>query len=252
MITAFGATHPGPVRRLNEDAFLCDLDQSLFVVGDGMGGHQAGEIASKLAVETIRIFVARTRDDEKVTWPYGIDPAISFDGNRIASAIRIANRRVFKTSENSEQYTGMGTTVVVAFVNDGSLVFSSVGDSRMYSFSQGTLTQLTQDDSWMSVLLANKTIDPAAIARHPMRHVLTSVVGAREDLECRVQERKLAGEELFLLSTDGLHGTLDPGTIQSIMAAHSEPAALAPALVDEALRRGSADNVTAVVVKYVP
>ena len=252
MITAHGATNPGPVRHLNEDTFLCDLDQSLFVVGDGMGGHQAGEVASKLAVETIRIFMARSRDDEKVTWPYGIDPAISFDGNRIASAIKIANRRVFKASENSEQYTGMGTTVVAALVSGGRLVFSSVGDSRLYSFSQGTLTQLTQDDSWISMLLANRTIDADAIARHPMRHVLTNVVGAREHLECRVQERKLAGEELFLLATDGLHGTLAPATMESILGSHTEPADMASALVAEALQRGSADNITALVVKYVP
>ena len=252
MITAHGATHPGPVRRVNEDTLLCDVEQSLFVVGVGMGGHQAGEVASKLAVETIRVFIASTREDEKVTWPYGIDPALSFDANRIATAIRIANRRVFKASENSEQYTGMGTTIVVALVKDARLVFAGVGDSRLYSFTQGTLTQLTQDDSWVSMLLANRTIDAEAIARHPMRHVLTSVVGAREDVECRVHERVLAGEETFLLSTDGLHGTLDLETMESMMRSHGEPAVLAPALVEEALRRGSADNITALVLKFVP
>ena len=163
MITAHGETHPGPVRHLNEDTFLSDLEQSLFIVGDGMGGHQAGEVASKLAVETIRIFITRTRDDEKVTWPYGIDPALSFDGNRIASAIKVANRRVFKAGENSEQYTGMGTTVVAALVNEGRIVLSSVGDSRIYSFAQGTLTQLTQDDSWVSMLLANGPSTPTRL-----------------------------------------------------------------------------------------
>jgi len=252
MIIAHGATHPGPVRRLNEDAFLCDLEQSLFIVGDGMGGHQAGEVASTIAVEAIRIFIARTRDDEKVTWPYGIDPAVSFDANRVGTAIRIANRRVFKTSENSEQYTGMGTTIVVAMVNDGRIVFSSVGDSRIYSFAQGTLTQLTQDDSWVSVLTANGTVDADAIARHPMRHVLTNVVGARETLDCRVQERVLADAELFLLSTDGLHGTLEAEAIEAIMRSHTSPAVLAPALVQAALERGSKDNITALVVQHLP
>ena len=120
----------------------------------------------------------------------------------------------------------MGTTIVVALVKDARLVFAGVGDSRLYSFTQGTLTQLTQDDSWVSMLLANRTIDAEAIARHPMRHVLTSVVGAREDVECRVQERVLAGEETFLLSTDGLHGTLDLETMESMMRAHGEPAVL--------------------------
>ena len=252
MIIAHGATHPGPVRRLNEDTFLCDLDQSIFIVGDGMGGHQAGEVASTLAVEAIRIFMARTRDDEKVTWPYGIDPALSFDANRMATAIKIANRRVFKASEHSDQYTGMGTTIVVAMVNDGRIVFSSVGDSRIYSLSQGTLTQLTQDDSWISMLMANGTLNPSAIAQHPMRHVLTNVIGARETLECRVQERVLADAELFLLSTDGLHGTLDTEAIRSIMHSHPEPAVLAPALVEAALQQGSKDNITALIVQHVP
>ena len=250
MITAHGATHPGPVRRVNEDSLICDPVQSLFIVADGMGGHQAGEVASRIAVETIQAFIAKTRDDEKVTWPYGIDPALSFDANRIASAIKIANRRVFKASENSDQYTGMGTTVVVVLAREGRLVYAGVGDSRLYSFSQGTLTQLTQDDSWMSMLLANGTIDADAIARHPMRHVLTNVVGAGEHLECRVQERVLGGEETYLLSTDGLHGTLDLATMQSIMAAHPEPAVAAGALVDAALERGSSDNVTALVIRH--
>jgi protein phosphatase len=252
MIKAHGATHPGPVRHLNEDAFLCDVEQSLFIVGDGMGGHQAGEVASRLAVDSIHAFIARTRNDEKVTWPYGIDPAVSFDGNRVATAIRIANRRVFKASENSEEYTGMGTTIVVALVTDDRIVLSSVGDSRIYSFAQGTLTQLTQDDSWISMLMANGTMDPGAIARHPMRHVLTNVVGARESLDCRVQERTLAGGELFLLSTDGLHGALDHETMQALMGQHADPAALAPTLVEAALQQGSKDNITALVIRYEP
>lgn len=252
MIKAHGATHPGPVRHLNEDSFLCDVEQSLFIVGDGMGGHQAGEVASKLAVDSVHAFISRTRNDEKVTWPYGIDPAVSFDGNRVATAVKVANRRVFKASENSDQYTGMGTTIVVALVTEDRIVLSSVGDSRIYSFAQGTLTQLTHDDSWVSMLMANGTMDPGVIARHPMRHVLTNVVGARENIECRIQERSLAGEELFLLSTDGLHGVLDHDTMQSLMRKHSDPAMLAPALVEAALQQGSKDNITALVIRYDP
>jgi protein phosphatase len=252
MLTAHGITHPGRVRNRNEDTFLCDLEQSLFVVGDGMGGHHAGEVASKLAVEAIRVFLARTRDGDKVTWPYGIDPALSFDANRVATAIRLANRRVFKASETSEDYTGMGTTLVVALANEGRIVFSSVGDSRIYSFADGTLTQLTQDDTWVTMLQAKGTLDPAAIAHHPMKHVLTNVVGARDQVDCRVQERVLAGEETFLLSSDGLHGTLDVPTIEGILRSDAAPDVLAETLVEQALERGSTDNITALVVRYKP
>jgi PPM family protein phosphatase len=252
MLTAHGATHPGRIRKINQDTFLCDLDEALFVVGDGMGGHQAGEVASKLAVEAIRVFLARTRNGEKVTWPYGIDPALSFDGNRLATAMRLANRRVFKASETSEEYIGMGTTVVVALAGEGHIVFSSVGDSRIYSFAQGVLTQLTQDDSWITMLMTKGTLDPAAIERHPMKHVLTNVVGARDHLECVVSERVLDGQETFLLCSDGLHGTLDRSTIEGILRSHAAPAVLAETLVGEALERGGNDNITALVVRYEP
>jgi protein phosphatase len=252
MLTAYGATDPGRLRKVNEDAFVCDLEQALFVVGDGMGGHHAGEVASKLALDAISLFLARTRDGDKFTWPYGIDPALSFDANRIATAIKLANRRVFKASETSDHYTGMGTTVVVALFNEGRVVFSSVGDSRIYSFAQGALTQLTQDDSWLTMLLAKGTVDPSAVARHPMKHVLTSVVGGRDQLECKVQERELTGAETFLLSTDGLHGTLDAAAIEQLLQSDGSPEVLAQRLVAEALERGARDNITAVIVRYEP
>jgi protein phosphatase len=252
MLTAFGATHPGRVRKTNEDTFLCDLDHGLFAVGDGMGGHHAGEVASKLAIDAIRVFLARTGDGDKVTWPYGIDPALSFDANRVATAIRLANRRVFKASETSEDYAGMGTTVVVALASAGHIAFSSVGDSRIYSFARGTLTQLTQDDSWVTMMLAEGTLDASAMAHHPMKHVLTKVIGARDHVECEVQERVLDGEETFLLSTDGLHGTLDLASIEEVLRSGSSPELLAQTLIQQALERGSTDNVTALIVRHQP
>jgi protein phosphatase len=250
MLSAFGATDPGPRRKVNEDAFVCDVEHGLFVVADGMGGHSAGEVASKVAVDAVCVFLARTRDGEKVTWPYGIDPTLSFDANRVATAIKLANRRVFKVSETGEHYTGMGTTVVVALFNEGRIVFSSVGDSRLYSYRDGALTQLTQDDSWVTMLLAKGALDPAAAARHPMKHVLTSVLGGRDQLECKVHERELSGSETFLLSTDGLHGALDAASIERVLQSNGTPAALAQRLIEQALERGSSDNVTAVVVRH--
>lgn len=245
MIVAAGVTHVGRVRAINEDAFLCDPASGLFVVADGMGGHHAGEVASSLAVESVRTFLLRTREGEDVTWPYGIDPALSFDSNRLLTAIRLANRRVFKAGEGREDYTGMGTTIVAALVSDDRLIFASVGDSRLYSFAGGDLAQLTEDDTWARLAAVS---EPEAVARHPMRHVLTNVVGARDQIDCRVSERVFGGEQLFLLATDGLHGVLK-AAIATLLGEGESPDVVANRLVAAALERGGADNITAVVVR---
>ena len=104
MVTVKAVTHPGLVRRVNEDGFFFDVELGLFLVADGMGGHNAGEIASRLALESIEAFVRRTKDDEEFTWPFGVETELSFDANRVRTALRLANRRVFQTSESGVQY----------------------------------------------------------------------------------------------------------------------------------------------------
>jgi protein phosphatase len=247
MITAAAATHPGPVRPVNEDAFLCDQEEGLFVVADGMGGHSAGEVASTLAIETIRSFLTKTRAGENVTWPYGIDPMLSFDSNRLLTAVKRANHRVFKAAESREDYTGMGTTVVAALVSGDRLMFLSVGDSRLYTLAGGELVQLTDDDTWVKL---TDGLDPEAVARHPMRHVLTNVIGARDQIECRVTERVLGATETFLICTDGLHGFTDAATIAAVLRAENAPTVQAERLVQAALDQGGRDNVTVVVMRY--
>jgi serine/threonine protein phosphatase PrpC len=250
MITASGVTNPGRVRPINEDTFICDIDNGLFIVADGMGGHHAGEIASTLAVEAIRTFLTRTRDGQEMTWPYGIDPNLSFDGNWVMTAIKLANKRVFKAGESREDYSGMGTTVVVALATGGQLVFAGVGDSRIYSFAGGAIEQLTKDDSWVSMMLGNDNLDPRVLSKHPMKHVLTNVIGARDQIEFKVMERPLEKEETLLLSTDGLHESLEPSVLEEILGSGGTPEAIADELVQAALERGSSDNVTALVVRH--
>jgi protein phosphatase len=249
VITAAGATHVGRVRTVNEDAFYCSPESGLFIVADGMGGHQAGEVASALAVEAIRTFFTRTRDGDSVTWPYGIDPKLSFEANRMVTAVKLANRRVFRVSESPEGYTGMGTTVVAMTVAEGRAIIASVGDSRAYSCAGGTLVQLTEDDTWVRMA---GTVDPEMIARHPMRHVLTNVVGARELIDLSVSERVLDAPETFLLSTDGLHGVVDDDDISTMLQGSEPPEVLAERLVNAALDGGSRDNITALVIRYQP
>jgi serine/threonine protein phosphatase PrpC len=251
MLTAHGVSHPGHVRKINEDCWLSDLDLGLFVVTDGMGGHNAGEVASQLAMEAIRGFMQRTRGGEDVTWPYGIDPKLSFHANRLMTAIKLANRRVFKAGESRDAYTGMGTTVVAALVVEGRLIFAGVGDSRIYSYAAGRLVQITKDDSWVATMLAAQDGTAQAIPpNHPMRHVLTNVIGAREQIDVHMTERPLVDAEVLLLCSDGLRDELDDAAVATIMGRETEAAPMAEHLMEAALAGRAGDNITVVVVSH--
>jgi protein phosphatase len=249
MLTAHGVTHTGRVRKANEDTVFWDAGLGLFAVADGMGGHNAGEVASQLAVEAIKGFLLRTQNGEDFTWPYGINPALSFGGNRLMTAVKLANRRVVKAGESRDEYVGLGTTIVAALIEDGQAILASVGDSRIYACSEGRLEQLTQDDSWVATVLAREPgADEATLASHPMRHVLTNVLGAREPLEMDVIERPVP-PGVLLLCSDGLHGALDAGTIAGVLSSAQPVEAMAEELVRLALERDGSDNITALVVK---
>jgi PPM family protein phosphatase len=253
MVSAYAVSDAGPVRKNNEDSFVLDHDLQVFAVADGMGGHSAGEVASRLAAEALLGFVRRTHAaTEDVSWPYGIDPTMSYHANRLRTAMHLANRRVFRAAESHDDYTGMGTTVVTVLVAGARAVVGNVGDSRAYLLAGGRLSQLTQDDTWAATILAQQGegASAEALAHHPMRHVLTSVVGAREDVTSHVSEFDLRGGETLLLCSDGLHGVLDDDRLQAILEAEPDVRGAAERLVRAALDAGTRDNVTAIVVRY--
>ena len=251
MIRACGISDTGRVRKSNEDKFVSDPEFRFFAVADGMGGHSAGEVASGLAIETLQGFIHRSANDTDFSWPYGLDKTLSFDGNRLRTAIHLANRRVFRAAESSDDYGGMGTTIVGLLVGDSRISVAHVGDSRLYLLSGDHLAQLTFDDTWAATILAqDPSLDPAEIARHPMRNVLTNVLGGRSTVDVHVVERPLKGGELLLLCSDGLHGVLSNEVLQDTLATAADVEGAAQTLVDRALDAGSRDNVTALVVRY--
>jgi len=247
MISAYAATDTGPVRAANEDAHLVDIEQRLFAVADGMGGHNAGEVASKLALEALDGFVRRSATDTDLSWPYGVLPDLSFLANRLRTALHLANRRVLRAAESHDDYTGMGTTVVAVLVDGERAAIGHVGDSRIYHWSGGTLTPVTRDDSWAAALIA-QGLSTEDLARHPMRHVLTNVVGARDQVEVHVREVAVQPGDRLLLCSDGLHEPLSNERLARILG-EGDVEAVATRLVKEALERGTSDNVTALVVE---
>jgi protein phosphatase len=251
MIQAYAASDAGPIRKNNEDACALEHDLQAYVVADGMGGHSAGEIASRLAVEALVGFLRRSHEDADLSWPYGLDRALSYHGNRLLTGINLANRRIFRAAESHDDYTGMGTTIVCALIAGPRLIVGHVGDSRLYVFNDGTMRQLTQDDTWAAAVLSHRHGRDAALANHhPMRHVLTNVLGARERTEPHVSEYDLVGGETLLLCSDGLYGSVTDDRIHEILLAERDVEALANRLVDAALDAGTRDNVTALVVRY--
>ncbi len=243
---AFGLSETGPVRHLNEDCFVSAEDLRLFVVADGMGGHAAGEVAARVAVDSIQNFIRRSHETTDFSWPYGIDPTLSYEANRVKTAVSLANRRINRLAEDHDDYLGMGTTVVCALLSDSHLIAAHVGDSRLYLCTATELIQLTQDDSWAATILGGKDGNSGLQAT---RHVLTNVLGARPDTEVHLLERKLSGDETLLLCSDGLHGSVPHETLRNMLASDQELPLLAQSLISTALEHGSRDNITALVVR---
>lgn len=253
MIEAHGATHPGHVRRQNEDGLIVDPALGLFAVADGMGGHNAGEVASALALETLRSFIERSQHDPDHTWPFGLDARLDFNGNRMRTGMKLANRRVFRESESRDQYTGMGTTIAALLADEACIVVCGIGDSRVYLVRRGAIEQLTQDHTWVELLLAqNPGLDPRSVENHPMRHVLTCVIGAQDDVEVAVRTRPRVAGDVYVLCSDGVHGPLADDEIARIVARERDASGAAEALVAAALERDARDNITAVVVAIDP
>jgi PPM family protein phosphatase len=250
MLTAFALSDTGLVRPGNEDGYLCDEALGLFAVADGMGGHSAGEVASRIAVQTVDAFIRRVAEPPDAGWPYGIDPGLSDAGNRLRTAINLANRRVLRAAESNDDYAGMGTTFTGLLVCGGLATFGHAGDSRLYLLSDGAFRQVTRDDTWVAAILANDpSIGPADLARHPMRHVLTNVVGARDQFDLQLGEFRLLPDALLLLCSDGLHGMVGDSVLQARMQAGGPLDAMAGDLVAAALAAGGQDNVTVVLVR---
>lgn len=233
MLAAHGVTHPAR-RQTNEDAMLVDPALGLFIVADGMGGHNAGEVASAIAVRTIHGAIAS---------------GVEASERSLAEAVRLANRKVLSAAAAQPDYDGMGTTVVVAHVNEDRLVFGSVGDSRLYVWRDGLLNQLTRDDSWLSRVVPDAAATPEEAQRHPMRHVLTQVVGLRMDIEPAVGDWRVEQGDIILLCSDGLHGTVADDRIAESVRRSGSVEEIARRLVDQALVSGGSDNVTVVVIR---
>ncbi len=167
-----GSTHVGMKRALNEDSFFLLAQENLYIVADGMGGHASGEVASKIAVETLANFFIDTSRDREVTWPYKEDKSLNYDQNRLITGIKLANRRVYETSQSDGRLRGMGTTLVAMLLAESGVYIGHVGDSRAYLMSGEGIEQVTEDHSLLNDYLKVHQLSPEEIENFPHKNVI--------------------------------------------------------------------------------
>jgi len=241
----------GRKRKGNEDSLFVNPEQHLFVVADGMGGHAAGEIASKVAVESINEFVCLTGGDEEITWPFGLDENISYDGNRLKTAIRYANRKVLEATKEKSEYEGMATTVAAVLVDGDAANLGHVGDSRVYLVRDGEITQLTSDHSWVNEQIQSGVISPDQARTHPLRNVVTRALGGKPDLQVDMQQHKAKAGDILLLCSDGLTTMItDEDIARVVREAGGDVEKAAQALVASANAKGGEDNITVLLIRF--
>jgi serine/threonine protein phosphatase PrpC len=230
VLASTALTDTGRKRRRNEDAFVCE--PPLFAVADGMGGAQAGEVASQLAAESLR-----ERERGNLSAP-----------EQVAELIQAANRRVYAYSSENAAARGMGTTMTIALAEAGAVVIGHVGDSRAYLLREDRLEQLTTDHSLVAELVRSGRLSPEEAETHPQRSVITRALGTDPEVEVDILSLRTKDRDLLLLCSDGLSSMVDDDEIRRVLVeARDDLAEAAGRLVEAANKAGGEDNITVVL-----
>lgn len=232
-----GATDVGRVRKINQDAYAhfhqTERGETLFVVADGLGGHSGGEVASRLAVETL---------GEMINEGDGEPPV------RLTRAIEIANRNILAAAREDRALDGMGTTVVcLLLIENGDSYVAHVGDSRLYRFRDGQINGMTEDHSLVVTLVREGVLSPEDAREDPRRNQVLRALGVRDEVEIDVAPIQTLRGDTYLLCSDGLHGLLEDDEIHRLVSAELEPATLVATLIGAANRAGGNDNTTCLI-----
>ena len=250
---AAGLSDVGLLREHNEDSFCILSQHRLFVVADGMGGHRAGDIASRMATKEMGAFFDATSVDDGINeWPAADDARLTPDQNRLVSAVKLANKRIFQASIENRSVQGMGTTIVGALFarDDRKIHIVHVGDSRAYRIRDGALTQLTRDHSLLNdYLLVMPNLTEVQKERLPS-NVITRALGMQEGVAVDLYFESVESGDVYVLCSDGLNGMVSDDRILDIVeSAEADVEAAARMLIAQANQNGGEDNITVVVVR---
>jgi protein phosphatase len=241
-----GLTDVGRARKHNEDCYEIDRDRLLFVVADGMGGHSHGEVASRIAVDTIRDFIQR--DAEPAAEGGITDGPLREHSLRLRRAVRLAHDQVLDAIHQDGSLQGMGTTVVGILVRERTAALAHVGDSRAYRVRHGELRQLTQDHTWVHEQVKAGYLSEEQARHHPLKNVVTRALGSDKEVLVDLQELEVEPGDLYLICSDGLTTMLDDTEILRIVLSGGSLDETCSRLISEANARGGLDNVTVILI----
>lgn len=247
VIESAGISDLGKKRKINEDSLFLDDPQRFYVVSDGMGGHQAGEVASALVVETMRDYMKRFASGEPVEELDDADPTLSKDANRLLASINLANKAVFQLAQSKASLQGMGATVSAAYFTDETLIVANVGDSPVYLIHEGRIELLSVIHN---VVTEQATINPDAARRiaPQFKHMLTRAMGMEETVRPDICEIQFFKGDTLVMSSDGLTDNVAPNEILEILQAE-RPEKACRTLVDLSNQRGGHDNITVIALR---
>lgn len=245
-----GETNVGMKRTHNEDTFSLFEEENLFIVCDGMGGHASGEVASQMAVQTLKTFFKETREDPEMTWPYKMDRSRRYQENRLVTGIKLSNLRIHEASRRESKYQGMGTTIVGAFFVDEGVYLTHVGDSRIYRIRGGIIEQVTEDHSLLNDYIKMKKLTPEEIENFPHKNVIVRALGMKESVKVDSIFEVPHPGDIYLLCSDGLSGEISDPTMQEVVQANAADLQTGcHELIEEANKAGGHDNITVVLVR---
>ena len=247
LLEAFARTDLGPVREQNEDYFLVDQEMGLFLLADGMGGHAAGEVAARLAVDTVRDIFQRSADPDETRLEREITDGTDFIRERMRYAMNQASIEIRRSAMENPSQAGMGTTLVACLMEQGLAHLAHVGDSRIYLYRNRRLQRLTRDHTVVQMELDAGRITPELARIVPHKNILTQSIGYHGPVEPDTSTRPVEQGDIFILCSDGLTDPLDDPELARLIQKY-DPVDLADELTDAALRAGGEDNITIVVV----
>jgi protein phosphatase len=214
-----------------------------------MGGHASGEVASRMAVDTISGFFKATQEEQQLTWPFKMDKGHRYDVNRMITAIKLANLKIHEQAQKDPRCHGMGTTVVSALFIDDALVVGHVGDSRLYRRREGVFEQITEDHSLLNDYIKMKHLSPDEIAAFPHKNVIVRALGMKDTVQVDVHVDAPRLGDLYLICSDGLSGMVKDEEMSDMAAAEPDLDALCEKLITTANKNGGLDNITVVAVR---
>jgi len=248
----FALTDIGKWREQNEDSFYADRESGLFIVADGMGGHNAGEVASRLAVESfVNRFTELKKNIQSAHDANEIKPVRSKDKTSkiLAESFNYANHMVYEMSESKKSLNGMGTTFTCCYIENHIANIIHIGDSRIYFAADGAFELLTEDHTLVGEMYKKGLITYEEMFGHPMRNYLNKVIGTDQEAEFDYIAKELKADDILILCTDGLNSMLTDQQIFSIVLKHRQPKKITEELIKAANKMGGRDNITVITIK---